>query len=188
MCTFRVRCRFKGTPDLSWLHVLFYMKYLIVFVQPKSLFEDILSANLLIHIGKIGQKCSFQIKIGFLNLQIQNYGTCFPRITRETCSRSLKTTFFLHFPIFNVKLVWLPHLEKLIDNKITQLDCKKTEKFVISKEFFYRICYSLCHGFRLTKQDNYFWVDFDHFWIEQYFWSQLGQYWKLARDQNRREI
>jgi len=34
----------------------------------------------------------------------------------------------------------------------------------------------VCHGFRLTKRDDYFWVDFDHFWIERYFWRQLGQY------------
>ncbi len=35
--------------------------------------------------------------------------------------------------------------------------------------------YRVCHVFRLTKQDYYFWVDFDHFKIEQYFWRQLGQ-------------
>jgi len=38
-----------------------------------------------------------------------------------------------------------------------------------------------CHKFRLAEQDDYFWFDFDHFWSEQYFWRQLGQYWKLAR-------
>jgi len=31
------------------------------------------------------------------------------------------------------------------------------------------------HGFRLTKQDDYFWVKFDHFWIEHWFLRQLGQ-------------
>jgi len=36
--------------------------------------------------------------------------------------------------------------------------------------------YRVCHRFRLTKQDDYFWVDFDHFLIEQYFWRQLGLY------------
>jgi len=35
-------------------------------------------------------------------------------------------------------------------------------------------------GFRFTNRDYYFWVDFDHFWIEQFFWSQLGKNWKLA--------
>jgi hypothetical protein len=25
----------------------------------------------------------------------------------------------------------------------------------------------VCHGFRLTKGDDYFWVDFDNFYIEQ---------------------
>jgi hypothetical protein len=36
--------------------------------------------------------------------------------------------------------------------------------------------YTVCHGFRLTKRDDHFWIDFDHFKIEQYFWRQLGQY------------
>ncbi len=30
-------------------------------------------------------------------------------------------------------------------------------------------------------QDDYFWVDFDHFWRELHFLGQLGQYQKLAR-------
>jgi len=25
------------------------------------------------------------------------------------------------------------------------------------------------HRFRIMKRDDYFWVDFNHFWIEQYF-------------------
>jgi hypothetical protein len=41
--------------------------------------------------------------------------------------------------------------------------------------------YRVSHRFRLMKWDDYFWVDIDHFWIEQYFWRQLGQHWKLAR-------
>ncbi len=44
------------------------------------------------------------------------------------------------------------------------------------------------HRFRLTKQDDYFWVDFDHFWIEQYIWRQLRPYWKLAQAENRTTI
>jgi hypothetical protein len=28
---------------------------------------------------------------------------------------------------------------------------------------FYWNLQSVCHGFRLTKRDYYFWVDFDHF-------------------------
>ena len=38
----------------------------------------------------------------------------------------------------------------------------------------------MCHGFRLTKQDDYFWVNFDHFWSKYYFLRQLGQKWKSA--------
>ena len=29
--------------------------------------------------------------------------------------------------------------------------------------------YRLCHGFRLTKSDDYLWVAFDHFWSEYHF-------------------
>ena len=38
----------------------------------------------------------------------------------------------------------------------------------------------MCHGFRLRERDDYFWVDFDHFWSEHHFARQLGQYWKSA--------
>ena len=38
----------------------------------------------------------------------------------------------------------------------------------------------MCHGFRLKKQDDYFWVDFDHFSKEHHFFRQLGKYWKSA--------
>ena len=41
--------------------------------------------------------------------------------------------------------------------------------------------YSVCHGFRFTTQDDYFWVNFDHFWIQRHFIRQLGQYWKSAQ-------
>jgi len=49
--------------------------------------------------------------------------------------------------------------------------------FVIVIIYFINYCsvrsalvwYKVCHGFRLTKRDDYFWVDFDHFWIEHYF-------------------
>ncbi len=48
--------------------------------------------------------------------------------------------------------------------------------------------YRVWHRFRLTKQTDYFGVNFDHFWIEQYFWRPLGQYWKLAPALNRTTI
>jgi len=45
----------------------------------------------------------------------------------------------------------------------------------------WKVRYKVCHGFRWMKQDDYFWVNFDHFCIKQYFWKQLEQFWKLAR-------
>ena len=48
--------------------------------------------------------------------------------------------------------------------------------------------YRVCHRFRLTKQADYFQVNFDHFWIEHPFIRQLGQYWKSARAYNQTTI
>ena len=35
--------------------------------------------------------------------------------------------------------------------------------------------YRVCHGFRLTKRDDYSRVSLDHFWSECHFMRQLGQ-------------
>jgi len=35
--------------------------------------------------------------------------------------------------------------------------------------------YRVCHGFRPTNWDDYFWVNFDHFWIKRNFLRHLGQ-------------
>ncbi len=32
----------------------------------------------------------------------------------------------------------------------------------------------VCHRFRLTKQDDYFWLNFDQFWSESHIWGRLG--------------
>ena len=37
--------------------------------------------------------------------------------------------------------------------------------------------YRVCHGFRITKQNDYLLVTFDHFWSESHFSRQLGL-WK----------
>jgi len=41
--------------------------------------------------------------------------------------------------------------------------------------------YRLCHRFRLTKLHDYFWVDFDHFWVEGHFWGSLEQLFKSVK-------
>ena len=48
----------------------------------------------------------------------------------------------------------------------------RKQKLKNDKALFY---YRVCHGFRLTKWDDYFLVNFDHFWIERHFLRQLGQ-------------
>jgi len=48
--------------------------------------------------------------------------------------------------------------------------------------------YRVCHGFRLTKQDDYSWVHFKHFWNKQHFMRQLGQYQKSAQTKNQPTI
>jgi len=41
----------------------------------------------------------------------------------------------------------------------------------------------VCHGFRLTNHDYYYWVNFAHFLIKRHFYRQLGQC-KLVRAWN----
>jgi len=40
--------------------------------------------------------------------------------------------------------------------------------------------YRVCHELRLTKQEDYFWDNFDHFWIEQYFLEAAGTVMKIG--------
>jgi len=37
-----------------------------------------------------------------------------------------------------------------------------------------RINYRVCHEFKLTKRDDYFWVVFDHSWSKHHFWGNWG--------------
>jgi len=91
------------------------------------------------------------------------------------------------FSIFmiNHKIKIHNYLNRIVFMDFMSLDswneCRVTFMKIHKNMFMsiYRIDPRVCHGFRLTKWDDYFWVDFDHFWIKQYFWRQLGQYWKL---------
>jgi len=38
----------------------------------------------------------------------------------------------------------------------------------------------VCHGFRLTKCDDWFWVDFDHFWSNCQFFEAAGSAVKIG--------
>jgi hypothetical protein len=58
----------------------------------------------------------------------------------------------------------MPEL-KLITSKVNFI----FQSILITTKYRYREC----HGFILTNRDDYFWVDFDHFWIEKYFARQL---------------
>ena len=54
--------------------------------------------------------------------------------------------------------------------------CKKCSKLFgiqLRLNCLWQILYKVCHGFRFTTRNDYFRVNFDHFWIEQY--------WKSAR-------
>ncbi len=63
-----------------------------------------------------------------------------------------------------------------------KLDCNLHSNLIITT------VYRVCHRVWLTNQDDYFGAHFDHFWVEQYVWRQLGQYWKLSRALNLRGI
>ncbi len=48
--------------------------------------------------------------------------------------------------------------------------------------------YRVCHGFRLAKRDDYFWVNFHLFKIENHFYRQLWQVCNSAWASNRSNI
>jgi len=52
---------------------------------------------------------------------------------------------------------------------------------VFSVSYQIKKIYRVCHRFRLKSEMIIFWVNFDHYWIKQYFLRQLVQYWKLAQ-------
>jgi len=81
------------------------------------------------------------------------------------------------------------HCRKILSNK-SEILILINLSFNGSWDDFERIFhfYRVCHGLRLMKQEDYFWVNFDHFWIEHYFWRLLGQYWKLSPAQNQTTI
>ena len=46
---------------------------------------------------------------------------------------------------------------------------------IVSSKVYRSKGVTLCHGFRLMMWDDYFWVNFDHFWSKRHFLRQLGQ-------------
>ena len=57
---------------------------------------------------------------------------------------------------------------------------KNVKKYINTEQTLLLDGYRVCRGFRLTKQVDYFWVNFDHFWSKRHFLRQLGQLQKLA--------
>jgi len=57
--------------------------------------------------------------------------------------------------------------------KIEKLESKQVNK--VSKDL-----YRVCHRFRLTKQDDYFWVIFGHSWSKRHFLRQVWQCQKIG--------
>ncbi len=50
-------------------------------------------------------------------------------------------------------------------NKLTMFFFTKFQNLII-------VTYKVCHWFRLTSLENYFWVNFDQFWIDcRFFWG-----------------
>ena len=74
---------------------LWFNKHLLY--RRPSLFEDFLSANLLIHIGKISQKIPFfQSKIDILFVNSEFGSKMKERIYREICTYTLAECLYLH--------------------------------------------------------------------------------------------
>ena len=48
------------------------------------------------------------------------------------------------------------------------------------QKFFITEIHRVCHGFRLTKGDDCFWVTFDHFWSRHHFFNAAGAVAKIG--------
>ena len=44
----------------------------------------------------------------------------------------------------------------------------------LSRTDFETTSYRVCHGFRFTTRDDYYWVDLDHFWSKHRFFEAAG--------------
>ncbi len=64
-----------------------------------------------------------------------------------------------------------PHLQQYSRSSEINLRLMflRFEKAVFENIDFYSTEYRVCHGFRLTKRDDYFWVDIEYFQIELHF-------------------
>lgn len=58
-------------------------------------------------------------------------------------------------------------------NKLNMFFFTKFQNLII-------VTYKVCHWFRLTSRENYFWVNFDQFWIDCRFFEAAGAVVKIV--------
>ncbi len=87
-----------------------------------------------------------------------------------------KEDLFFLSPYFDKAEIKIKHW-KTFSIKKRCIETKSTG-FANTPEIFWPmfrpILFRTCHVFRFKKQDGYFWVNLDHFWIEHSFMRHLG--------------
>jgi len=75
-----------------------------------------------------------------------------------------KSFFYLHFGLV------IFFVRKMRTYNVDEIDTWKVEPFLkTTKQSDASVIYRVCHGFRLITPDDYFQVNFDHFYIEHHF-------------------
>jgi len=87
------------------------------------------------------------------------------------------TSDFYSFFFCFVILLDFDFLEKFTSHRSRDNTTKKIYLF-----------YRVCHGLRVTKWNDYFRANFDHFWIKHCFLRKLRQKWKLIQALNQTTI
>ena len=90
---------------------------------------------------------------------------------------SLLLLLLLLLMLFTVLLLllWMPDRKKTLSVEWSCLSSlgTKLRRYLFTVRYLCYSCYRVCRGFRLTKQDDYFRVNFDHFW-SVVFWGTWG--------------
>ena len=81
----------------------------------------------------------------------------------------------------------VPHLRV---HRRSRQNCDRILRMSRIRGYATQNSYRVCHRFRLTNRNDYFGVNFDHFWIKQYFWGSLGslENWLEPKPHHHREI
>ena len=114
-------------------------------------------------------------RVNFINVFTCSF---YVRRSRKRKKQCYLTVFLALLGFVRVKAA-RKHVDEILTGTVELRSCRETKRRGFCIPFLFPFC-KVCHGFRLTKRDDYFRVNFDHFWINHHFIRQLGQYWKSA--------